>query len=129
MRVRLVEVVARAVQVRGKQEDRVQAVLLTVGLRTDEDRLLGDPVGRVRLLRIADPEVVLVKGHGRELRVRADGAGDDDLLRLVPARLLEHVRTHHQVRVPVATRVRAVRADPADLGREGEDTLGAGALK
>ena len=39
-------------------------------------------------------------------------------------RLLEHVRAHHQVRVPVAARVRAVRADPADLGREVEDELG-----
>ena len=37
--------------------------------------------------------------------------------------LLEHVRAHHQVRVPVAARVRAVRADAADLGGEVEDEL------
>ena len=37
--------------------------------------------------------------------------------------LLEHVRAHHQVRVPVAARVRPVRADPAHLGREVEDEL------
>ena len=44
-------------------------------------------------------------------------------------RLLEHVRTHHQVRVPVAARVRAVRADPADLGGEMEDELRHGVVE
>ena len=43
---------------------------------------------------------------------------------LAQARELEHVRAHHQVRVPVAAGVRAVRADPADLGGEVEDELG-----
>ena len=41
----------------------------------------------------------------------------------VQARLLEHVRAHHQVRVPVAAGVGAVRADAADLGGEVEDEL------
>ena len=118
-----VEVVARPVQVRRQQEDRVQAVLLAVGLRADEDRLLGDAVRRVRLLRIAVPEVVLAERHGRVLRVRADGAGDDELLGRVLPRELEHVRTHDQVRVPVAARVGAVRADAADLGGEVVDEL------
>ena len=39
------------------------------------------------------------------------------------AALLEHVRAHEQVRVPVATWVRPVGADPADLGGEVEDEL------
>ena len=38
-------------------------------------------------------------------------------------RLLEHVRAHHQVRVPVATGVGAVGADATDLGGEVEDEL------
>ena len=41
----------------------------------------------------------------------------------VHARELEHVRAHHQVRVPVAAGVLAVRADAADLGGEVEDEL------
>ena len=43
---------------------------------------------------------------------------------VVHARQLEHVRAHHQVRVPVAAGVRAVRADAADLGGEVEHELG-----
>ena len=74
-----VEVVARAVEVRRQQEDRVEAVLLAVGLRADEHRLLRDAVRRVRLLRVAVPEVVLVERHRRELRVGADRPGDDEL--------------------------------------------------
>ena len=37
--------------------------------------------------------------------------------------LLEDVRTHDEVRVPVAARVGPVRADPADLGGEMENQL------
>ena len=44
-------------------------------------------------------------------------------------RLLEDVRAHHQVRVPVAAGVGAVRADPADLGREVEDELRLGVVE
>ena len=124
MRVRLVEVVARPVEVRGEQEDRVRAVLLAVGLGADEHRLLRHAVRGVGLLGVPVPELVLVERDGRELRVGADGADDHELLRPVQPRLLEHVRAHHQVGVPVAARVRAVRADPADLGREVVDELG-----
>jgi len=41
---------------------------------------------------------------------------------VLPA-LLEHVCAHHQVRVPVPTRVVAVRADAADFGGEVEGQL------
>ena len=44
-------------------------------------------------------------------------------------RLLEHVRAHHQVRVPVAARVLAVGADAADLGGKVEDELGCGLVE
>ena len=64
--------------------------------------------------------------HGRELRVRADRARDHELRRLVQPRLLEDVRAHHQVGVPVAPGVRAVRADAADLRGEVEHELGRG---
>ena len=43
---------------------------------------------------------------------------------LVQPALLQHVRAHHQVRVPVAAGIRQVGADAADLGREMEDALG-----
>ena len=42
------------------------------------------------------------------------------------ARLLEDVRAHREVREPVATGIRAVRADTADLGGEVEHELGVG---
>ena len=54
---------------------------------------------------------------------------DHELLDLVQPGLLEHVRAHHQVRVPVAAGVGAVRADPADLGGEVEDELRARVLE
>ena len=62
------------------QVDDVEAVLLAVGLALDEQHLLGEAVRRVRLLRVAVPEVVLAERHRRELRVRADGADLDELL-------------------------------------------------
>ena len=103
---------------------RLEAVLVAVGLRAHEHGLLGDAVRRVRLLRDSRSRArPRWNGHRRELRIGADGAGDHELLDLVQPGLLEHVRAHHQVRVPVAAGVGAVRADPADLGGEVEDEL------
>ena len=48
---------------------------------------------------------------------------------LVQPRLLEHVRAHDQVRVPVAAGVGAVGADAADLGGEVEDELRPGVVE
>ena len=104
--------------------DRVEAVLLAVRLAADEQRLLRDPVGSVRLLRVALPESVFLEGHGRVLGIRADGAGDHELSDLVDAALLEHVRAHDEVRVPVAPGVGPVRSDAADLGGQVEDEVG-----
>ncbi len=42
------------------------------------------------------------------------------------ARLLEHVGTHHDVREPVATGVRAVGSDSTDFSGEVEHELGVG---
>src|SRR5581483_8973513 len=62
-----IEVVARAVEVRRQEIDRVEPVLLAVGLRADEHGLLRHAVRRVRLLGVAVPEVVLRERHGRVL--------------------------------------------------------------
>ena len=63
-----VEVVARPVEVDRQQRDRVQAVLLAIGLRAHEQRLLRDAVRRVRLLGIAVPEILLAERRRRVLR-------------------------------------------------------------
>ena len=47
----------------------------------------------------------------------------------MPARLLDHVQAHRHVRVEEPARLGAVRADPADLGREVHDDLGAARLE
>ena len=123
MRALEIEVVARPVEVHRQQVDRVQPVLGPVALRADEQRLLRDPVGSVRLLGVSVPEVFLAKGHRSELGIGADRSGDDELVHAGDPALLENVRPHEQVRVPVAARVLAVRADPADLAGEVEDEV------
>ena len=67
------------VEVDGQEVDHVDAVLLPVGLPLDQQHLLGEAVGRVRLLGVAVPELVLAERHRRELRVGADGAHGHDL--------------------------------------------------
>src|SRR5262249_20766397 len=79
-----------------------------------------------RLLWIAVPELVLPERDRCELRVGADRSRHDKLPDAAQPRLLEHVRAHHQVRVPVAARIRAVRADAADLRGEMDDELRGG---
>ena len=116
-----VEVVAGAVEARRHEVDAVDAVLLPVGLRADEERALGGAVRRVRLFGVAVPELVLAERHRRVLRVDADRADGHELVYRVQARELEDVSSHHEVRVPEAPGVGSVRADAADLGGEVED--------
>ena len=58
------------------------------------------------------------------LRISADGARDDELAHVVDAALLEDVRAHDEVCVPVTAGVGAVRADSAHLGGEMKDEVG-----
>jgi hypothetical protein len=113
----VVEVVARAVQVRRDHEGRVEPVLLAVRLRLDQEHLLREAVGGVRLLRVAAPQVLLSERDGRELRVRAHGADDHELADARTPRLVDEVDAHHGVREEEASRVHPVRADAADDGR------------
>src|SRR5205085_5866812 len=99
-------------------------VLLAIGLRADQQRFFRDAVRCVCLLWIAVPELALTKWHGCELRIRADRSEQNELLDGVCAALLEHVRAHHEVRVPKTTGILAIRADPADLGCEVKDEVG-----
>src|SRR5262249_28226130 len=59
-----------------------------------------------------------------ELRIRADRSEHDELRDTGHAALLEDERAHHHVRVPVPPGIRAIRADPTDLGREVDHELG-----
>ena len=119
-----IEVVARAVEVDRQQDDRVEAVLLAIRLRTDEQCLLRDTVGRVGLLRVSIPEGLLTEWDWRELRIRADRPDHHDLLGRVDARLLEDVDAHHEVRVPIAAGIVAVGADATDLRCQVKDAVG-----
>jgi hypothetical protein len=119
-----IEVVAGAVEVHGEQEDRVEPVLLAVGLRLHEEHLLGESVRRVRLLGIAVPEILLAKRHRSELGVRAHGADGDELGDAVQACLLDELRAHHQVVVEEPAGVLAVGPDAAHDRREVDDDVG-----
>jgi hypothetical protein len=118
--------VAGAVEVHGQEVDDVHAVLLAVGLALHQQHLLGDPVGRIRLLGIAVPQALLAEGDGGELGIRADGADADDLGHAREAALLEEVGPHHHVVEEERARVLAVRADAPDPGRQMDDDVGPG---
>ena len=113
-----VEVVARPVEVDGEHVDGVEAVLGPVGLGLDEQRFLGDAVGRVRLFRVAVPQILFAERNGRVLGVGADGAGGDELGHAGEPGLLEELGAHHQVVEKELARLLAVEADAADLRRQ-----------
>ncbi len=69
-----IEIIARAVEIHRQQIDRVEAVLLAIGLAHDQQRFLGDAVGGVGLFGISVPQFGFVEGDGREFRIGADGA-------------------------------------------------------
>ena len=120
-----VEVVPRAVEVHRQEVDRVEPVLLPVGLRLHEEQLLGQPIGGVGLLRIAAPEVLLPERHGGELRIGADRADGHELLEPgLPGMLHEH-RPHDEVLVVEAAGVLTVGPDAPHDRRQVDDDVGA----
>src|SRR5262249_12051057 len=118
-----IEVVAGPVEVHGQKEDRLEIVLLTIRLRLHEQHLLGRPIRRVRLLRIAIPEIILSEWHWRELGIRAHGADGDQLGNAEQPCLFHELGSHHQVVVEEAPRILAIGADTADNGSEMDDQI------
>ena len=109
-----VEVVSGTIQVDGEEVDRVEVVFLAICLGLHHQHLLGQPVGRVRLFGVADPEVRLLERHGRELGIRADRPDGDELFHAVHPALLQQLRAHHEVLVKELARMLLVGADAAD---------------
>ena len=118
-----IEVVARPVEIDRQQKNAVEAVLRPVRLRLDQQHLLGQPVGRVRLLRVAIPEVVFLEWHRGELRIGADGAHADELVDAGEPRLFHQLGAHHQVLEKERSRVIAIEADAAHLGGHMDDDI------
>ena len=116
-----VGILARAVDVGEGQRAELERVQLAVGDQVVDDRLLGHPVRRQRLLgvRLADREVL-----GRRVPVeRAAAGGEHDALGLGLARALEDVQRADDVDRGVEGR--SGHRDP-DVGLRGEveDELG-----
>ena len=123
MRASGIDGVARPVQVDRKQVDGRKTILLAIGLRLDEQHLLGETVGGVGLLRVAVPQVVFAERHRRVLWVGAHGADGDELLHPDAARLLHELHAHHEVLVEEETRVGAVGTDATNLSGQMDDDL------
>jgi len=124
MRGRRIEVVPRSEEVHRQQVARGEPVLPAVAVEHHHGRLLGDAVGRVGLLGVADPEVVLAERHRRVLGIRADRPDLHELPQPDAARLLDQVERHRHVGVEVAAGVRLVRADATDLRRKVQHDIG-----
>ena len=115
------EVVARAVEIRGHQRDGVEAVLLAVGLTELDAGDLGDGVPLVGWLQASGEEVLLLHRLRGELRVDAGTAQKLELLAAVLPGRLNDVRLNQKVLAQEVHRVGLVGQDPAYLGGRHED--------
>jgi hypothetical protein len=115
--------VARAVGVDQEERDGVEAVLLPVGRRLHQQDLLRQPVGRVGLLGIAVPQVVLAERHRRQLGVAADRADDHHLADPGAPGLVQERHAHHQVVVEELGGRGPVGADAADARRQVDEDV------
>jgi len=109
--------------------DGVEPVLLAVRLPLHEQHLLGDAVRRVRLLRIAVPQVALEKRHRRQPGIGANRPHADELAHPCQPRPLHRQRAHHHVLIEEPARRLAVRADAADDRGEMHDDVGTGLVE
>ncbi len=116
-----IEVVARPIEIGGEQVDGVESVLGPVGLSLDEEHLLGEAVGSVRLLRVSVPEIRFHEGYRGVLRILADRADADELGHAGLARALHHLESHDRVVEEEAARVRLIRSNATHDGGEMDD--------
>ena len=123
-----VEVVPRTVEIHRHHHRRSEPVLPPVGIEHHEQRLLGDAVRCVRDFWITVPEVVLPERNGTIPRIRADGAGMDELLEPDPARMLDEMEPHRHVGVEKTPRCRPVRTDATDLRGQVDDDIRTGVI-
>ncbi len=104
----------RAVEVDRQQVDPVHVVLPAIGLKLNEQGLLGDAVGRVGLLGVTVPQVLLAKRNRRVLGVGADRSDADELAHARMPRGLDQLHAHHQIVVEELARPAAVGFDAPD---------------
>jgi len=123
MRHRWVKLVAWPVKVGRHEVDDILTVLSAVCLRVYEQRLLGQTVGRVRLLWIPVPERIFAERNWGELGVRADGADHDHLRYLTAARFLDQVGAHQKVRPIQRGGMVSIGADATHACRKVHDQI------
>ena len=111
----LVEVVARTIEVHGQQVDALEPILLAVGLQLNEQHLLRQSVWRVRLLRIAVPQIVLPERHRGVLGIGAHGAHADEALNPTQPTFLDQLDAHDRVVVEELPRRGHVKVHPSTL--------------
>ena len=120
-----VEVVIRAVKIRGHHGEVVRAILQVVAFAHLEARNLSNCVFFVSVLEFACEQRVFFHRLRCVLRVDAGGAQEKELFHVVGVGLAEHVALnfhvhHHEVRT-----IKRVRHDATDKGRSQNDSIGA----
>ena len=110
-----IEIIAGAVEIGGQQENRVEAVLLAIGLRLNQQHLLGQTIRRVGLFGIAIPEIVFFEGHGREFGIRAHRANGHELAHAHAPGLMHQLHAHHKIAIEKLGRMQSIGADAAHL--------------
>src|SRR5262245_4532048 len=108
------EVISWPVEVHRHQIDGIKAIFLAIGLRLDEEHLLGQAIWGVGFFRIAIPQLLLAKGDRCEFGIRTYGASHDEFLYAKASGLLDKLNPHDGVVVKELPGVLHVGADAAD---------------
>src|SRR5262249_13048383 len=113
-----VKVVSRTVHINRQQINPAKPILLAVGLELNQEHLLRQPIGSVGLLRVAVPQILLLKRHRRVLRIGTDRACTHKLLHTTASCFLDDLDAHHSIVIERLPRGSAVGTDAADNGRQ-----------
>ena len=118
-----VEVVTGAIKIHWQQKNRIEAVLLAIGLGLYKQHLFCETVGGVGFFRITIPEALLLEWKRRVFWVGADRADGDKLRNAVTPAVFHHLGTHYQVVVEKLAGAGAIGPDAADFGSKMDDDI------
>src|SRR5215469_612708 len=112
-----IEIVARAVKVRGHERNGVESILRAIGRAQLESRDLGDGVGFVGGFQRASEQIFFLHRLGREPRINARRTQKQQLADAGPPSSMNQVGLNSQIVVEEFSGMGGVRENAADFGR------------
>jgi hypothetical protein len=119
-----IKIVTRTIKINGHQKNRIESILLIVGLALNKKHFLGQAVGGVGFLRVTIPQIYFLKWNRRVLWVTTDCSEGHKFLNFMQVRFMDKLDSHDCVIIKEFSGVFEISSDATDNSGEVNDDVG-----